>query len=179
MTPPPTAFDRRPSPRSSRPGSGWDWGEVRRQCVREAGRVLRSQAEVDDAVQEALLRVWRSRRTPKELERPIAWLRQIARNEALRLRARERHRRERLVADGAIEEVAAIRDAPLPERLALADLVAGLPPADRVLVWLRYFEDLTQGAVARRLGIPEGTVKVRLHRARERLRHVMGEARSG
>ena len=31
-------------------------------------------------------------------------------------------------------------------------------------------EDLTQSAIARRLGIPEGTVKVRLHLAREKLR---------
>jgi RNA polymerase sigma-70 factor (ECF subfamily) len=35
---------------------------------------------------------------------------------------------------------------------------------------LRYGEDLTQSAIARRLGIPEGTVKVRLHRARDKLR---------
>jgi RNA polymerase sigma-70 factor (ECF subfamily) len=35
---------------------------------------------------------------------------------------------------------------------------------------MRYAEDLTQGAIARRLGIPEGTVKVRLHRARAKLR---------
>jgi RNA polymerase sigma-70 factor (ECF subfamily) len=35
---------------------------------------------------------------------------------------------------------------------------------------MRYGEDLTQESVARRLGIPEGTVKVRLHRLRARLR---------
>jgi RNA polymerase sigma-70 factor (ECF subfamily) len=35
---------------------------------------------------------------------------------------------------------------------------------------MKYQEDLTQGMIARRLGIPEGTVKVRLHRARNKLR---------
>jgi RNA polymerase sigma-70 factor (ECF subfamily) len=40
---------------------------------------------------------------------------------------------------------------------------------------LRYVEDLTQGQVAARLGVPEGTVKVRLHRARARLRGVAAE----
>ena len=35
---------------------------------------------------------------------------------------------------------------------------------------MRYQEDLTQGAIALRLGIPEGTVKVRLHRVRAKLR---------
>ena len=35
---------------------------------------------------------------------------------------------------------------------------------------MRYEEDLTQAAIAAKLGIPEGTVKVRLHRARNKLR---------
>ena len=39
-----------------------------------------------------------------------------------------------------------------------------------MLLRLRYNEDLTQAAIARRLGIPEGTVKVRLHRVRAKLR---------
>ena len=37
---------------------------------------------------------------------------------------------------------------------------------------MRYTEDLTQAAIAEKLGIPEGTVKVRLHRARARLKRV-------
>jgi RNA polymerase sigma factor (sigma-70 family) len=55
----------------------------------------------------------------------------------------------------------------------LADLHAamdGLSDRDRRLLEMRYQEDLTQGMIARRLGIPEGTVKVRLHRARAKLR---------
>jgi RNA polymerase sigma-70 factor (ECF subfamily) len=132
--------------------------------------VLRSPAEVEDAAQEALLRVWRSARTPEEVERPVAWLRRIARNEALRLRARER-RRDEVPGEAALRERAASgRETPIPERLAVVELMASLSPADRQLVWLRYVEDLTQARVARRLGIPEGTVKVRLHRVRDRLR---------
>jgi RNA polymerase sigma-70 factor (ECF subfamily) len=41
---------------------------------------------------------------------------------------------------------------------------------DRALVWLRYEDDLTQPVIAERLGMPEGTVKVRLHRLRAVLR---------
>ena len=55
----------------------------------------------------------------------------------------------------------------------LADLhaaMAALSERDRELLELRYEEDLTQAAIAARLGIPEGTVKVRLHRARNKLR---------
>src|SRR5919106_7035497 len=150
----------------SRATTEWDWVEARRHCVGEARSVLRSPAEVEDAAQEALLRVWRSGRAPEEVERPVAWLRRIARNEALRLRARER-RRDEVPGEAALREVAAAQETSMPERLAIVDLMATLPPGDRQLVWLRYIED--QARVARRLGIPEGTVKVRLHRVRDRL----------
>ena len=55
----------------------------------------------------------------------------------------------------------------------LADLHAALDALsdrDRQLLEMRYEEDLTQATIATRLGIPEGTVKVRLHRARAKLR---------
>ena len=55
----------------------------------------------------------------------------------------------------------------------LADLHAALQELsdrDRQLLEMRYEEDLTQATIARRLNIPEGTVKVRLHRARAKLR---------
>lgn len=55
----------------------------------------------------------------------------------------------------------------------LADLHAALDllgERDRRLLEMKYEEDLTQGMIASRLGIPEGTVKVRLHRARKKLR---------
>lgn len=59
------------------------------------------------------------------------------------------------------------------ETVEHADLQAALrrlSERDRRLLAMRYVEDLTQAAIARRLGIPEGTVKVRLHRARNKLR---------
>jgi RNA polymerase sigma-70 factor, ECF subfamily len=170
----PTSIKQIPSLTAGGSTSCWDWGEARRHCVGEARRVLRSSAEVEDAAQEALLRVWRSARTPEDVDRPVAWVRRIARNEALRLRARERHRRDHVAVGDALQEVAAPggQDTLLGERLEMVDLMGTLPPADRQLVWLRYVEDLTQTKVAHRLGIPEGTVKVRLHRARKRLRRV-------
>lgn len=55
----------------------------------------------------------------------------------------------------------------------LADLHAALDrmsERDREILELRYAKDLTHPAIANKLGIPEGTVKVRLHRARQKLR---------
>ena len=59
--------------------------------------------------------------------------------------------------------------------VATEQALSVLGPDERRLIRLRYVEDLTQGQVAAALGVPEGTVKVRLHRARARLRGVAGD----
>jgi RNA polymerase sigma-70 factor (ECF subfamily) len=56
------------------------------------------------------------------------------------------------------------------EKADLQEALTVLSDRERALLALRYEEDLTQSAIAARLGIPEGTVKVQLHRARVKLR---------
>lgn len=66
---------------------------------------------------------------------------------------------------------------PVPETIAadadacaVHDALARLPDHYRMLVVLRYFDDLTVPEIAAQLSIPEGTVKRRLHEARALLR---------
>jgi RNA polymerase sigma-70 factor (ECF subfamily) len=110
---------------------------------------------------------------------PVAWLTRIARNEALRLHARETAL-ERRRADVGTLTPRAVPDeetTPIVERISLSPLIAALAPRDRQLLKLRYLEDLTQTEIAQRLGIPEGTAKVRLHRVRRRLEEQLRELR--
>jgi RNA polymerase sigma-70 factor, ECF subfamily len=60
------------------------------------------------------------------------------------------------------------------ERADLHAALKLLDERDRTLLELRYSEDMTQAAIAQLLEIPEGTVKVRLHRARDKLRRAFG-----
>lgn len=72
-----------------------------------------------------------------------------------------------------IEQHEGAEDEQVLAAVELADLKAALSALsepDRRLLEMRYEEDLTQATIAQRLGIPEGTVKVRLHRARNKLR---------
>ena len=62
-------------------------------------------------------------------------------------------------------------------RLAVEQALARLDVGDQRVLRLRYGDDLTQADVARRLGVPEGTAKVRLHRARGRLRTLLEDGR--
>jgi RNA polymerase sigma-70 factor, ECF subfamily len=133
-----------------------------------AYRYASNPSEAEDIAQDALLRAWRRRSTLRDAERRTQWLAAIVRNEAFRQHARIRPDPIAVVElyEGAEDErvVAAVEQADLRAALKL------LSDRDRRLLDMRYREDLTQGAIAARLGIPEGTVKVRLHRARNKLR---------
>jgi RNA polymerase sigma-70 factor, ECF subfamily len=52
----------------------------------------------------------------------------------------------------------------------LAEAMAALPPAQLETLQLAYFEGLSHGEIAERLGLPLGTVKGRIRLALERLR---------
>lgn len=133
-----------------------------------AYRYARNPSEAEDIAQDALLRAWRRRSTLRESDRRNQWLATIVRNEAFRQRARIRPD-----PTSAIETYEGAEDAQVVATVEKADLHAALKrlnERDRQLLALRYGEDLTQSAIAERLGIPEGTVKVRLHRARDKLR---------
>jgi RNA polymerase sigma-70 factor, ECF subfamily len=134
-----------------------------------AYRYARNPSEAEDIAQDALLRAWRRRSTLREPDRRQQWLATIVRNEAFRQHARVRPDPTELVENEGVE------DARVVATVELADLRAALErlsEQDRDLLEMRYEDDLTQGAIARKLGIPEGTVKVRLHRARNKLRRV-------
>lgn len=65
---------------------------------------------------------------------------------------------------------------PAPERAdygALYEAIGRLPEKLRVAVILFYFEDMDVAAAARSLGVPEGTVKSRLHKARKQLKEAL------
>jgi RNA polymerase sigma-70 factor (ECF subfamily) len=56
------------------------------------------------------------------------------------------------------------------DRIALAEALGGLDAEHRVVLALHYLEGEPVASISRLLGIPEGTVKSRLHAGRARLR---------
>jgi RNA polymerase sigma-70 factor (ECF subfamily) len=117
-----------------------------------------------DAAQEAMLRSYRARTRCLTPEAPQAWVRAIARREALRLIARrpgqavpsdelEDHGHE----DDDVERVL--------DRLGAQSALAQVDLSDRVLLLRRYVLDQSSREIAADLAIAPATVRVRLHRA--------------
>lgn len=141
---------------------------MRQRCLREARRLSTSEADAEDIVQEALARAWRSRHRFTGAP-PVAWLLTVTRNEA-----RRHHGRAHEHAAGDEMEVEDHRMVEAVERVAVRvdvrRVLRHLPHEDRRLVVLRYALELSNPELAQMLDLPEGTIKVRLHRARVRMR---------
>ncbi len=139
-------------------------------------RLTGSAEDAGDITQEAYLRAFRGLDSFRGDAQFTTWLYRITANCAsTHLRRWRRHRHdplpeEHLVVDlrgdGDPEMSATATD--LRQRLELA--VEQLPPKLRAVVVLRDVYELSHEAVAEELGISSNAAKVRLHRARNRLR---------
>lgn len=145
-------------------------------ALRVATVVLGATDGADDVVQLALERAWRSLDS-FDTGRPFRpWLLRIVANSA----RNDRRGRGRHAALTTRAGVAESRVTPLtPEEIAVdaeerhmvLEALSSLGAADRLVIALRHFEDLTEAEMADVLGCRPGTVKSRLSRAMARLRH--------
>lgn len=146
-----------------------------------AYRMLGDAAAAEEAAQEAFLRAYRHLRSYQPGRKLINWLLSITSHYCIdQLRQR---RLTWLSLEGSFSPDRLCSERPTPvqvmerrEREALVQqLLARLPPEDRVVLVLRYWYDLSYRETAQVVGITEGAVKSRLFRARQRLARMWQE----
>ena len=139
--------------------------------VNLAWRFCRDRRQAEEMAQDAFLKAFRFLHRWRGDAAFSTWLFAVATNVC-----RSRMRRRRL-------ETVLLEDAPEPRAphdpeeqaarsetgRAIRRLVAALPPKYRDALTLYYFMDMDLATAAGSLGIPQGTLKARLHRARARL----------
>ena len=141
-------------------------------------RSVLSAPDVEDVLQETFLAVWTGARRYRPESPPAAWIWGIARRQAA-LFLRRRGPAALLlpvVVPGDGQHASDPAEAAL-SRAQITEAVTALGPEgspDRELWQLMYVEDRPVAEVARLMGIPEGTVKSRAHRARRLLRAALG-----
>ena len=151
---------------------------------RVAYSVLRNQADAEDAVQEAFVRVLRHRHTLGEVRDHRVWLIRIVWNIVL---DRKRRAKTRPETDDVSELARVLPSTGLSaEELAAAAqhhahvlaCVAQLPTKERQVLMLSAFEELSSVEIASVLGITESSVRSRLFRARNLMAGLLDHERS-
>ena len=141
-------------------------------AFRVAWSVLRQREDAEDVAQEALARACRNLASLRDRERFRPWLVRIAWRLALNHRraSQRREQRELAVAEPGqeprgVEDLAVASES----RARLWAAIDALPEKLRLVIVLAGIEGHDVRAVAALAGVPEGTVKSRLHAARKRL----------
>jgi RNA polymerase sigma-70 factor (ECF subfamily) len=141
-----------------------------------AYRLTGNEEDARDVVQEAYLRAYKGLRRFREEAKFSTWLYRITANCANTAMTKgKKHRHDELDEDAPLADTKPEHD---PEaagdaellRTRLNDALDELPPRLRAVVVLRDVYDLPHQDIASELGISEAAAKVRLHRARRRLR---------
>jgi RNA polymerase sigma-70 factor (ECF subfamily) len=149
-----------------------------RYCARAyriARSVCRDEDRAQEAVQETFISIWRTRETYRDDSRVTPWVLTVARHRSIDvarrngLHAAHRAGAELLhdlpTANGVVEQVMA--------RARVGDLrslLAELPDAQREVIALAFYGELTHSEIAAQLGLPLGTVKGRMRLGLRRLR---------
>jgi len=139
-----------------------------------AARLLADRDEARDVAQESFVRLWAHRERVPGVADARAWLLKTAHNLCLdRLRAPAGGGDDAALLGSIVDPVALSPEARASNRelgQALASTLAALVPRDRAVLLLRDVEGLSYDEMAEVLGVPLGTLKAILHRARERAR---------
>ena len=134
-------------------------------------------ADADPIVQETLLRAWRK---PDLLEEDIGhmrgWLFTVARNLVIdQARSAQRHPEIPVAQMDQQMDLSADRVEQLFDQMLLIDALESLTPHHREVIVRAFYGGLTTAQLAAELGIPEGTVKSRLHYGLRALRLALQE----
>ena len=145
-------------------------------------RTLRDRAAAEDVQQQVYTEVWR-RAGEYDPQRAglLTWVMTIARSRAIdQLRRRIPEPRDPEVAARTIEsgQDVAQDGEELAERWRMTHYLGRLPEEERVLLRMRFYEELSQTEIAERTGVALGTVKARMVRGLRRLRELI-EAEEG
>jgi RNA polymerase sigma-70 factor, ECF subfamily len=141
-------------------------------AYRVALSVLRNTAEAEDVAQEAVIRAYRNFHRLRERESFRPWIVRVAWRLALdRIRAAGRRERREQAALAAKSAAPAVEDVAASNEFErhVASALDELPEKLRLVMVLAAIEGHNTCEVANLIGVPEGTVKSRLHLARKQM----------
>jgi RNA polymerase sigma-70 factor (ECF subfamily) len=145
-----------------------------------AYRTLRDQEEARDAAQEAFFKAYRSLRTFKPGAKFSTWIFAIAYHACCdRLARRKRYSNDELPDRADPSAGPEMQAVALDEARRLRAAIEALPEKYRTVITLYHLQGRQYEEIAQVLGIPMGTVKTHLFRAKEQLRRILSQDAAG
>lgn len=129
----------------------------------------KSHCDAEDILQNVFLKLWKYNSDFESDEHIDKWLTKVCVNESknyLKLSFRK---------NTFLDEAKDIYTFDMPKNYDVFNAVMSLSKKDRALVHLFYYEDMSVKDIANLLKIKESTVKTRLHRARLKLKNILGD----
>ncbi len=154
-------------------------------------RMLSNHDDAEEALAEVFVKVWRAAKTFKGDAKFTTWLYRIASNTARDFLRSRMTRREVSLEDVVVDEARVPAPSGAkgmdPEECAVAEedrsriltAMNELSDEDRLLVSLYHFQELDYDEIAQITNVPPSNLKVKLFRARQRLRKLCGEPFDG
>lgn len=141
-------------------------------------RFLRDRAVAEELAQDVFLKLYRELPRLESREHVKFWLRKVISHRCMDY-VRGATRKLEVALDDALEPAVASDENDFLLESSLRKLVASLPDEARMVIVLRYQEEMEPQEIAQTLGIPLGTVKSRLQRSlvllRGKVQRLMGE----
>ena len=136
---------------------------IEKLLYRVAWSYLGNGQDVEDAVQDALVKAWEKRDTLRDIGQFRPWMTRILTN-----RCKDMLRRRKRWSFYPLYEDTAQVEMPETENAVTAAMIK-LKPELRIIMTLHYVDGYSVSEMAEALGIPEGTVKTRMRNARRQL----------
>lgn len=135
-------------------------------------RIVGDPREAEDLVHDVFLEVWRSAEDYDATRGTVrAWVLMRLRSRALDRRKTPRVTRQVALSQEALEALPGTDDPHLaPDRARVRQVLAELPPEQRAVLELGYYEGLSSSEIAARIAAPIGTVKSRVAAGLAKLR---------
>jgi RNA polymerase sigma factor (sigma-70 family) len=146
--------------------------------LRYVSRTMGSSQAARDIVQETWIGVIRGLKRLEDPSQFSAWVYRVAYRkcvDGIRANQRQRRLQESIEHDAAITVAGSPSGLGRRESADLSAAISQLSQEKREVVHLFYGEDLSIDDIATVLSVPAGTVKSRLHQARESLKHFLGD----
>jgi RNA polymerase sigma-70 factor (sigma-E family) len=147
------------------------WAKLYRVALAVSG----DHRSAEDDLQAAFAKVYASWGKVRRADHPEAYVRRIVLNEVLGARRYGFARHERPHSSVEPDRVVVSPEAGVVDRDAVWSAVRALPPRQRAVVVLRYYEDLSEAEIADALGCSRGTVKSQASNALATLRRTVGD----